>query len=148
MSADSFASVIETLESLPATVRAIRRARGVSLRRVASESGVSFSTVTRIESGEDATVSSALALLRWAILPAPVATDVEIDLGDDTTVEPGAIIWTCDECGKRSRWEPGWTWYGSHRQLDLTGRPEAVLCSVACREKHAGAARLDPGVLS
>lgn len=147
MNAESFTAVIDTLESLPATIKAIRRARGASLRKVASESGVSFSTVTRIENGEDANVSSVLSLLRWAITPTVVG-NVSIDLSDDDTAEPAAILWTCDQCGKRSRWEPGWTWYGSYRQLDQTGMPEAVLCSAACREKHASAKRVDPEVLS
>lgn len=34
MSADSFATVIDTLASLPTTIKAIRRARGASLRQL------------------------------------------------------------------------------------------------------------------
>ena len=143
---DTYAVAIDALTSLPAAITAMRRSRGVSLRAVAREAGVSFSTVTRMEHGEDATIGSAVAMMRWLIAPAPIAADVAIDLSDDDTAEPGAIVWTCDQCGKRGRWEPGWTWFGSHRQMDLTGKPEAVMCSPACRTEHATAKGVDPEV--
>lgn len=42
-----------------------RRARGLSLRAAAKEIGVSFSTLDRIEGGENAQIDSALAILKW-----------------------------------------------------------------------------------
>ena len=57
--------VIDVLDNLGLSVKAVRLARGKSLREVAAKAGVSFSTVQRIESGEDCNLSNAIALLRW-----------------------------------------------------------------------------------
>jgi transcriptional regulator with XRE-family HTH domain len=56
---------VDILANLPATLRAVRTLRGQSLREVAKDAGMSFSTVTRIENGEDCALSSAIAILRW-----------------------------------------------------------------------------------
>lgn len=58
-------SVLEVLAGLPVTLKVVRRMRGSSQREVARECGISFSTVCRIEAGEDCTLSSAVAVLRW-----------------------------------------------------------------------------------
>lgn len=58
-------SVIQVLEGLPTALRVTRLARGCSLRKVARELDVSFSTIYRIEAGEDCNLSSAIAVLRW-----------------------------------------------------------------------------------
>lgn len=145
--ADSYAAAIEALEALPAALKAVRLSRGIALRGVATEAGVSFSTVTRIESGEDCTVGSALALLRWMATPPTVAARSAVDLDACGSDEPAMLIWTCDECGKRAAWGSGWTWFGSHRHLDLTGKPEAVMCSKECREVNAAKADRDPEVI-
>lgn len=145
--ADSYAAAIEALEALPAMLKAVRLSRGIALRGAATEAGVSFSTVTRIESGEDCTVGSALALLRWMAAPPTVAARAAVDLEAGSSDEPAALIWTCDECGKQSTWSLGWTWFGSYRHLDLTGKPEAVLCSQGCREVNAAKAGRAPEVI-
>lgn len=145
--ADSYTAAIEVLEALSTAVKAVRLSRAISLRSVAAETGVSFSTVTRIESGEDCTVGSALALLRWMAAPPSVPAQSVVDLDADCDDEPAALLWTCDECGKRATWSHGWTWFGSYHQLDRTGKPEAVLCSKECREANAAKASRDAAVI-
>lgn len=61
--------VIAVLEGLGVAVRTVRLMRGLSLRAAADEAGVSFSTLTRIEQGEDHRVTSAIPLLRWIAAP-------------------------------------------------------------------------------
>lgn len=53
------------VEQLPILIRERRRAKGLSLRDAGLEIGVSFSTVTRMESGGDASTVSLVAVLRW-----------------------------------------------------------------------------------
>ena len=65
MTARRTSDVIDVLENLGLTVKAVRLARGKSLRQVAKEAGMASSTVTRIEAGEDCALSNAVALLRW-----------------------------------------------------------------------------------
>lgn len=43
-------------------------------------------------------------------------------------------LWTCDICGLTAPWGQQWSWYGSYKQLDETGRPAIVTCSAACRQ--------------
>lgn len=149
----SYLPAIEALESLGLSLKAVRLSRGKSLRKCATEIGISFSTVTRIESGEACDTTSALAVLRWLASPPTVAAvevcanpALTIDM-DDTETEPVVRVWTCDQCGKRETWGPGWAWYGNYRQLDLTGEPEFVVCSPACRQKSASRKRHDPELL-
>jgi len=61
----TYAELAAVLESLPDALRMTRRARGVSLRGCAREIGISFSTVTRFEDGEDVVLSHAIAIMRW-----------------------------------------------------------------------------------
>jgi transcriptional regulator with XRE-family HTH domain len=55
----------ELLRELPRRVERARWRRGISQREAAKESGLSFSTFSRCESGRDLMLSSALVLLRW-----------------------------------------------------------------------------------
>jgi hypothetical protein len=139
----SYLPAIEALESLGPSLHAVRLSRGKSLRKCAAEMGISFSTVNRVESGEDCDLGSALAILRWLATPPGVAAvevrvnpALAIDLSDPDT-EPVVRVWTCAQCGKREPWGPGWAWFGNYRQLDLTGEPEFVVCSTACRQRSA-----------
>ncbi len=61
----SYSDLTHVLTSLPLLLREARRARGLSLRAAASEAGVSFTTLTRIEHGEDAVLSNVVPVLRW-----------------------------------------------------------------------------------
>lgn len=56
---------IAVLRSLPARVRERRAAHGISIRQAGREMGVCFSTVSRLENGEDLALSTAIAALRW-----------------------------------------------------------------------------------
>lgn len=69
-----------------------------------------------------------------------------IDL-DDSDTEPTVRVWKCTVCRKREPWGPGWAWFGSWRQLDLTGEPEFVACSPECRQKSARSRKLNPGLV-
>lgn len=60
-----YADLAAVVEALPMLVREHRRRRGVSLRAAARELGVSFSTLDRIERGEDYNSRSLPDLLRW-----------------------------------------------------------------------------------
>lgn len=66
--------VLTVLANLGIAVKAVRIARGLSLREVAKQTGLSASTVMRIEGGEDTVVTHATILLVW--------------LGATTTEEP------------------------------------------------------------
>jgi ribosome-binding protein aMBF1 (putative translation factor) len=68
-----YAELAEVIASLPLLLREARRARGLSLRAAARELGLSFSTVDRIERGEDCALSNATTVLRWLGQP-PRAT--------------------------------------------------------------------------
>lgn len=63
----SYAELADMLTNLGLIVREARRARRISLRSAAAEiDGVDFSTLSRVESGQQGTrVSAAIALLRW-----------------------------------------------------------------------------------
>lgn len=44
-------------------------------------------------------------------------------------------IWKCDQCGRRSAWQDGWTVYGSIAMEEVLGAAEMpTLCSDACRQ--------------
>lgn len=67
----SCAEVADGLEALPTTLREARRIKGLSLRDVADQSGVGYTTAWRIESGKGCELASAVALLRWLANPEP-----------------------------------------------------------------------------
>ncbi|MEU8151726.1 helix-turn-helix domain-containing protein [Nonomuraea sp. NPDC048901] len=60
-----YPELAEVLTSLPILVREMRRARGLSQRAAAEQIGVSFSTVSRLENGEDLVMSNASRVLCW-----------------------------------------------------------------------------------
>lgn len=53
------------LDRLPFLLREARRARRLTLRVAATQAGVAYATLYRVESGEDCQLSTVLALLRW-----------------------------------------------------------------------------------
>jgi transcriptional regulator with XRE-family HTH domain len=65
----TYSELASVLAALPLLLREARRARKLSLRSVARDLGMSFSTVTRIERGEDCALSNAVAVLRWLDKP-------------------------------------------------------------------------------
>lgn len=62
MTGDALAAIVQ---ELPERVARYRRARGLSLRQVEAESGVSFSTVARIENGMICNITNVIRLLTW-----------------------------------------------------------------------------------
>lgn len=60
-----YAELADVIANLPVLLREARRARGLSLRAAAKELGMSFSTVTRMEEGNDCALANAVAVLRW-----------------------------------------------------------------------------------
>jgi len=60
-----YPELAEVLASLPFLLREARRARGLSQRAAAKQMGVSFSTISRVENGEDLVLSNTVAILRW-----------------------------------------------------------------------------------
>lgn len=68
-----FLEMAGVLDDLPLIVTTVRRMRGLSLRDAAKESGVAFTTLSRIERGGDASMSSLRALLLWLDATKPAA---------------------------------------------------------------------------
>ena len=60
-----YREIADVIGNLPLLLREARRARGLSLRATAKELRISFSTVDRIERGEDCALSNAVAVMRW-----------------------------------------------------------------------------------
>jgi ribosome-binding protein aMBF1 (putative translation factor) len=60
-----YAELAEVIGSLPLLLREARRQRRLSIRAAGREMGIAFSTVDRIERGEDCALSNAMAVLRW-----------------------------------------------------------------------------------
>lgn len=68
MSADplmSYAQMMEVLDNLPMLVREKRRRLGLSLRAAAKDIGMSATAVTRLERGDDCSLSTIKAMLAW-----------------------------------------------------------------------------------
>lgn len=61
----SYGELVDVLTNLPLLLREARRRRGLGLRATARELGMSFSTVSRFENGEDIVLSNAMDILRW-----------------------------------------------------------------------------------
>ena len=61
----SYAELAALLDSLPLLIAETRRRKGLSIRSAAKEIGCSFSTVLRIEAGEDYNSRITPKLLRW-----------------------------------------------------------------------------------
>jgi transcriptional regulator with XRE-family HTH domain len=60
-----YTELAEVLSLLPVLVREARRARGLSQRAAAEQVGISFSTISRLENGEDLVMSNVFRLLCW-----------------------------------------------------------------------------------
>lgn len=60
-----YAELAEVLANLPLLCRERRRQDGLSVRAAAERIGISFSTVSRFENGEDTNESTLAAVLRW-----------------------------------------------------------------------------------
>lgn len=65
----SYTELSELLDHLPLLLREARRKRRLSQRAAAEQIGCSFSTVSRMEGGEDCALSNAVAVLRWLDTP-------------------------------------------------------------------------------
>lgn len=62
----TYAELAELLEQLPMIVREARRAQRVTLRVVADETGLSPSTLSRLDRGNgEISLGGAIAILRW-----------------------------------------------------------------------------------
>lgn len=71
----SYAELVDVLEVLPVLLREGRRSRRLSVRAAAVQIGFSFSTVSRIEEGQDCALSNAVAVLRWLDRAVPAAAE-------------------------------------------------------------------------
>jgi hypothetical protein len=60
-----WAEVVDALESLPATLKAVRAREHLTVRDVEALTGVPFNSVSRFERGHDLYLSNALQLARW-----------------------------------------------------------------------------------
>ena len=61
----AFGEMVDVIDSMPTILLNARRARGLSLREVAEKTGLSFSTVSRMESGAEFSSISLKAVLLW-----------------------------------------------------------------------------------
>lgn len=61
----TYTELAEVIENLPLLVRETRRSRGLSGRAAAKQAGMNFTTLSRVEHGEDMRASSLQAILRW-----------------------------------------------------------------------------------
>lgn len=61
----TFGEIVQVVAEMPVILRNARRARGVSVREAGSAIGVSASTVSRMENGEEFTSVSFVAVLTW-----------------------------------------------------------------------------------
>lgn len=60
-----FRDLVQIIDELPTLLRLMRQARGLALRDVAVQSGVSFNALSRIERGQTCDVSTLRLLLIW-----------------------------------------------------------------------------------
>lgn len=61
----TYNELADVLANLSMLLREARRARQLSVRAAARQLGMSFATVSRVESGEDCMLSNVVAILRW-----------------------------------------------------------------------------------
>lgn len=61
----SYGELADLLTALPLLLREARRQRGLSMRDAAAGIGVGFTTISRVEDGADASLTTAIAVLRW-----------------------------------------------------------------------------------
>lgn len=69
----TFAELAEAIEGLPLIVLSARRSHHLSQRQLAKATGLSFSTISRIEAGREMSTVSLLVILRWLDAPTAVA---------------------------------------------------------------------------
>ena len=74
---DSYDELADLLAQLPLLMREARRARGLRMRDVGEQVGMSASTVCRIEAGGDCSLTGAISVLRWLGRP------IELPEGSD-----------------------------------------------------------------
>jgi transcriptional regulator with XRE-family HTH domain len=60
-----YGELAEVLANLPLLVRERRRQQRLSVRAAAEQIGISFSTISRMENGDDMNEASLAAVLRW-----------------------------------------------------------------------------------
>jgi transcriptional regulator with XRE-family HTH domain len=72
----TFAEIVEVLDTLPVILRNARRTRRLSVREVARQTGLSFSTISRMENAEEFTSVSLRAVLAWLDAPADAPAEV------------------------------------------------------------------------
>jgi len=60
-----FLELVEIIDQMPATLRMVRRMRGMSLREVADKSGVPLNVLSRLERGGNPSTVNLRALLIW-----------------------------------------------------------------------------------
>lgn len=68
-----YAELAEVLANLPLLVRERRRQERLSIRAAAEQIGISFSTIHRMEHGDDMNEASLAAVLRWLAREEPHA---------------------------------------------------------------------------
>ena len=61
----SYSELADVLDMLPSLCREKRRREALSLRQAAEQIGISFSVITRFESGTGVHLDSAKAVLLW-----------------------------------------------------------------------------------
>ena len=61
----TYTELAQIVDSLPLICRETRRARGLSLRAVANETGIALTTIMRFENGEGSTLTTLTAIMRW-----------------------------------------------------------------------------------
>lgn len=71
----TYSELADVIANLPLLVREARRGRRLSQRGAAEQIGISFSTVSRMEAGEDCVLSNVIAVLRWLDYPAARAAN-------------------------------------------------------------------------
>jgi DNA-binding XRE family transcriptional regulator len=93
-----YSEVADLLSRLGLILREARRARGLSQRAAAAELHLSYSTISRIENGEDCDLSNAVTVIRWLdqtprpAAPAPTVCGVtDPDSGKACDLEPHGL---------------------------------------------------------
>lgn len=61
----TYGELADILANLPLLLREARRHRRLSTRAAATEIGIGFSTISRIEAGEGCALATAITVVRW-----------------------------------------------------------------------------------
>lgn len=61
----TYAELADVISNLPLIAREHRRHRRLSLRAAATECGIGFNSLFRLEKGENVSLDNAVAILRW-----------------------------------------------------------------------------------